>query len=242
MVKEELMINWKQRTELLLGEDKMARLQSAHVLVVGLGGVGAYAAEMICRAGVGRMTIVDADTVQITNLNRQLPAMHSTLGMFKADVLEARFKDINPDLELKVLPVFLKDENIPDLLDADEYDFIVDAIDTLSPKCYLIYHALQRRIKIVSSMGAGAKSDITQVRFADLWDTYHCGLSKAVRKRLQKMGVKRKVPVVFSTEQADPKAVLLTDDEMNKKSTCGTVSYMPAVFGCYLAEYVIIRL
>ena len=242
MVKEELMINWKQRTELLLGEDKMARLQSAHVLVVGLGGVGAYAAEMICRAGVGRMTIVDADTVQITNLNRQLPAMHSTLGMFKADVLEARFKDINPDLELKVLPVFLKDENIPDLLDADEYDFIVDAIDTLSPKCYLIYHALQRRIKIVSSMGAGAKSDITQVRFADLWDTYHCGLSKAVRKRLQKMGVKRKVPVVFSTEQADPKAVLLTDDEMNKKSTCGTVSYMPAVFGCYLAEFVIKRL
>ena len=242
MVKEELMINWKQRTELLWGEDKMARLQSAHVLVVGLGGVGAYAAEMICRAGVGRMTIVDADTVQITNLNRQLPAMHSTLGMFKADVLEARFKDINPDLELKVLPVFLKDENIPDLLDADEYDFIVDAIDTLSPKCYLIYHALQRRIKIVSSMGAGAKSDITQVRFADLWDTYHCGLSKAVRKRLQKMGVKRKVPVVFSTEQADPKAVLLTDDEMNKKSTCGTVSYMPAVFGCYLAEYVIKRL
>ena len=242
MVKEELMINWKQRTELLLGEDKMARLQSAHVLVVGLGGVGAYAAEMICRAGVGRMTIVDADTVQITNLNRQLPAMYSTLGMFKADVLEARFKDINPDLELKVLPVFLKDENIPDLLDADEYDFIVDAIDTLSPKCYLIYHALQRRIKIVSSMGAGAKSDITQVRFADLWDTYHCGLSKAVRKRLQKMGVKRKVPVVFSTEQADPKAVLLTDDEMNKKSTCGTVSYLPAVFGCYLAEYVIKRL
>ena len=236
------MINWKQRTELLLGEDKMARLQAAHVLVVGLGGVGAYAAEMICRAGVGRMTIVDADTVQITNLNRQLPAMHSTLGMFKADVLEARFKDINPDLDLKVLPVFLKDENIPDLLDADEYDFIVDAIDTLSPKCYLIYHALQRRIKIVSSMGAGAKSDITQVRFADLWDTYHCGLSKAVRKRLQKMGVKRKVPVVFSTEQADPKAVLLTDDEMNKKSTCGTVSYMPAVFGCYLAEYVIKRL
>lgn len=242
MAKEELMENWKQRTELLLGEDKMTRLRNAHVLVVGLGGVGAYAAEMICRAGVGRMTIVDADTVQPTNLNRQLPALHSTLGLPKAAVLEARFRDINPELDLKVLPVFLKDENIPDLLDAGKYDFIVDAIDTLSPKCYLIYHALQRRIKIVSSMGAGAKSDITQVRFSDLWDTYHCGLSKAVRKRLQKMGVKRKVPVVFSTEQADPKAVILTDDEMNKKSTCGTVSYMPAVFGCYLAEYVIKRL
>lgn len=233
---------WKQRTELLLGEEKMRRMATAHVLVVGLGGVGAYAAEMICRAGVGRMTIVDADTVQPSNINRQLPALHSTVGRAKAEVLAERFRQINPDLELTVLPVFLKDENIPALLDAAKYDFIVDAIDTLSPKCFLIYHALQRRLRIVSSMGAGAKRDITQVRFADIRDTYHCGLSKAVRKRLQKMGVRRKLPVVFSTEQADPKAVLLTEDEMNKKSTCGTVSYMPAVFGCYLAEYVIERL
>ena len=236
------MEDWKQRTRLLLGEEKMERLQQAHVLVVGLGGVGAYAAEMICRAGVGRMTIVDADTVQPTNINRQLPALHSTMGKEKAEVLAARFKDINPDIELTVLPVFLKDDNIPELLDAARYDFIVDAIDTLAPKCYLIAEALKRHIKIVSSMGAGAKSDITQIRFADIWDTYHCGLSKAVRKRLQKLGIKRKLPVVFSTEQADPKAVLLTEDEQNKKSTCGTVSYMPAVFGCYLAEYVIKRL
>ena len=233
--------NWQQRTELLLGEEKMKRIRASHVLVVGLGGVGAYAAEMLCRAGVGRMTIVDADTVQPTNMNRQLPAMHSTLGMPKAEVLAARYKDINPDIELTVLPVYLKDENIPELLDSAKFDFIVDAIDTISPKCFLIYEAMKRHIKIVSSMGAGAKSDITQIRFADLWDTYHCGLSKAVRKRLQKMGVKRKLPVVFSTEQ-DPKAVLLTDDEPNKKSTCGTVSYMPAVFGCYLAEYVIKRI
>ena len=236
------MEDWKQRTRLLLGEEKMERLQQAHVLVVGLGGVGAYAAEMICRAGVGRMTIVDADTVQPTNINRQLPALHSTMGREKAEVLAARFKDINQDIQLTVLPVFLKDDNIPELLDAARYDFIVDAIDTLAPKCYLIAEALKRHIKIVSSMGAGAKSDITQIRFADIWDTYHCGLSKAVRKRLQKLGIKRKLPVVFSTEQADPKAVLLTEDEQNKKSTCGTVSYMPAVFGCYLAEYVIKRL
>ena len=196
-------IDWQQRTGLLLGKEKMERLRNAHVLVVGLGGVGAYAAEMLCRAGVGRMTIVDADTVQPTNINRQLPALHSTLG---------------------------------------KPNFIVDAIDTVSPKCYLIYHALRRGIKIVCSMGAGAKSDITQVRFADLWETYHCGLSKAVRKRLQKMGVKRKIPVVFSTEQADPNAVVLVNDEQNKKSTTGTISYMPAVFGCYLAEYVIRKL
>ena len=234
--------NWQQRTELLLGEEKMKRIRASHVLVVELGGVGAYAAEMLCRAGVGRMTIIDADTVQPTNMNRQLPAMHSTLGMPKAEVLAARYQDINPDIELTVLPVYLKDENIPELLDSAKFDFIVDAIDTISPKCFLIYEAMKRHIKIVSSMGAGAKSDITQIRFADLWDTYHCGLSKAVRKRLQKMGVKRKLPVVFSTEQADPKAVLLTDDERNKKSTCGTVSYMPAVFGCYLAEYVIKRI
>ncbi|WP_308551954.1 tRNA threonylcarbamoyladenosine dehydratase [uncultured Mediterranea sp.] len=236
------MEDWKQRTRLLLGEEKSERLRQAHVLVVGVGGVGAYAAEMLCRAGVGRLTLVDADTVQPTNINRQLPALHSTLGQPKVEVLAARFRDINPEVELTVLPVFLKDENIPQLLDASRYDFVVDAIDTLAPKCHLIAEALRRRIKIVSSMGAGAKSDITQVRFADVWDTYHCGLSKAVRKRLQKMGIRHKLPVVFSTEQADPKAVLLTDDERNKKSTCGTVSYMPAVFGCYLAEYVIRRL
>ena len=233
---------WQQRTELLLGKDKTERLRRAHVLVVGLGGVGAYAAEMLCRAGVGQLTLVDADTVQPSNINRQLPALHSTLGQTKAEVLAARFRDINPDIQLKVLPVYLKDEAIPALLDSARFDFIVDAIDTVAPKCYLIYHALQRGLKIVSSMGAGAKKDITQIRFADLWETYHCGLSKAVRKRLQKMGMKRKLPVVFSTEQADPEAVMLVDGEQNKKSTAGTVSYMPAVFGCYLAEYVIRKL
>lgn len=233
---------WQQRTELLLGEDKMLRLRNSHVLVVGLGGVGAYAAEMICRAGVGQMTIVDADTVQPSNINRQLPALHSILGRPKAEVLAERFKDINPDLKLNVLSEYLKDERIPELLDSAEFDFVIDAIDTVAPKCYLIYNALQRHLPIVSSMGAGAKSDITQIRFADLWETYHCGLSKAVRKRLQKMGMKRKLPVVFSTEQANADAVILVDDEKNKKSTAGTVSYMPAVFGCYLAEYVIRKL
>ena len=233
---------WQQRTELLLGEDKMLRLRNSHVLVVGLGGVGAYAAEMICRAGVGQITIVDADTVQPSNINRQLPALHSTLGRPKVEVLAERFKDINPDLKLNVLSEYLKDERIPELLDSAEFDFVIDAIDTVAPKCYLIYNALQRHLPIVSSMGAGAKSDITQIRFADLWETYHCGLSKAVRKRLQKMGMKRKLPVVFSTEQANADAVILVDDEKNKKSTAGTVSYMPAVFGCYLAEYVIRKL
>lgn len=236
------MADWKQRTELLFGKEKTERMERAHVLVVGLGGVGAYAAEMLCRAGVGEMTIVDGDTIQPSNINRQLPALQSTVGKEKAEVLAARFRDINPLLKLHVLPVFLKDENIPELLDSAPFDFVVDAIDTLSPKCYLIFHALQRKMKIISSMGAGAKTDITSIRFADISETYHCGLSKAVRKRLQKMGVRRKLPVVFSIEQPDPAAVILTEGEMNKKSTNGTVSYMPAAFGCYLAEYVLKRL
>lgn len=233
---------WQERTELLLGEDKMQRLRKAHVLVVGLGGVGAYAAEMICRAGAGEMTIIDADTVQPSNINRQLPATHATIGRAKVEVLAERFRDINPEVKLHVKAEYLKDDMIPELLDGSHFDFIVDAIDTVAPKCYLIYHALQRRLPIISSMGAGAKKDITQVRFADLWETYHCGLSKAVRKRLQKLGVKRHLPVVFSTEQADANAVILVDNEQNKKSTAGTISYMPAVFGCYLAEYVLRKL
>ena len=240
---------WTDRTALLLGEEKMRRLQEAHVLVVGVGGVGAYAAEMLCRAGVGEMTIVDADTVQPTNINRQLPATHSTIGRPKVEVLAERFHDINPDIRLHALPMYLKEEEVASLLDGTlncqlpivdcQFDVIVDAIDTIAPKCALIAEAMRRGIPIVSSMGAGAKSDITQIRFADLWDTYHCGLAKAVRTRLKKAGMRKSLPVVFSTEQADRRAVITVDDERNKKSTAGTISYMPAVFGCYLAEYVI---
>ena len=254
--------HWTDRTELLLGKDKMQRLRDAHVLVVGVGGVGAYAAEMLCRAGVGEMTLIDADTVQPTNINRQLPATHATLGRPKVEVLAERFRDINPDIKLHALPVYLTEElkinrEIPhsaeDITceDADnspfsifnfQFDFIVDAIDTIAPKCALIAQAMRRGIPIVSSMGAGAKSDITQIRFADLWDTYHCGLAKAVRTRLKKEGLRRSLPVVFSTEQADRRAIITIEGEQNKKSTTGTISYMPAVFGCYLAEYVIRKL
>ncbi len=233
---------WQERTALLFGEEKMARLKQSHVLVVGLGGVGAYAAEMICRAGVGRMTIVDADTVQASNINRQLVANHAVMGRPKAELLAERLRNINPEIELNAISAYLKDEAIPDLLDSASFDFIVDAIDTLSPKCFLIMLAQQRKLKIVSSMGAGAKQDISKVQFSDLWDTYNCGLSKAIRKRFTKLKFRRKLPVVFSSELPDENAILLIENEQNKKSTAGTVSYMPAVFGCYLAEYVLRRL
>ena len=245
MDNEQLKESWTDRTELLLGKDKMQRLRDTHVLVVGVGGVGAYAAEMLCRVGIGEMTIIDADTVQTTNINRQLPATHATLGRPKVEVLTERFRDINPDIKLHELPMYLKEEDVNSLLagiNNARFDFIVDAIDTIAPKCALISEALRRGIPIVSSMGAGAKSDITQIRFADIWDTYHCGLAKAVRTRLKKEGLRRSLPVVFSTEQADRNAIITIEGEQNKKSTTGTISYMPAVFGCYLAEYVIRKL
>lgn len=233
---------WMSRTALLLGAERMERLRQSHVLVVGTGGVGAYAAEMLVRAGVGRMTLLDADRVQPSNINRQLCALHSTVGEEKVRVLERRFKDINPDLRLVVRPEYLEEQDVEALLDEEHYDFIVDAIDTIAPKCALIMGAMRRRLRIVSSMGAGAKTDITQVRFADLWETYHCGLSKAVRSRLKREGMRRPLPVVFCTQQAELSAVVRVDGERNKKTTTGTVSYMPAVFGCYLAQYVIERL
>ena len=220
----------------------MERLAHSHVLVVGLGGVGAYAAEQICRAGIGHMTIVDADTVNESNINRQLPALHSTLGMPKAEVVTRRLLDINPRLKLGVLNEFLRDERTEEVLSATRYDFVVDAIDSLSPKVFLLYHAYQRNIPVVSSMGAGAKIDPSQVRIADISKTCNCALAKAVRKRLRGLGVNKGIPVVFSTEIANPDAVVEVEGEQCKRTTTGTVSYMPAIFGCYLASYVINQL
>ncbi len=231
--------DWTTRTALLLGTEGMRRLAASHVLVVGLGGVGAYAAEEIARAGVGRMTLVDADVVSLSNLNRQLPALHSTLGKPKAEVMAARLRDINPDLEVEVRNCFVRDEETEALLDAAHYDFVVDAIDTLSPKTFLIYHALQRHLPIISSMGAGAKIDPSRIRIADISKTTDCALARAVRKRLRGMGIRSGLPVVFSTEPANPQAILEVEDEACKRTTTGTVSYMPALFGCYLASYVI---
>lgn len=231
------------RTTLLYGEDKMARIRSAHVLIVGTGGVGAYAAEMLCRAGVGRLTLVDADTVSPSNINRQLPALHSTVGRSKVAVLAERFRDIHPEVCLTLCEEFLTPEGVAPLLDSGPYDFVVDAIDTIQPKVALLAACLRRRQRVVSSMGAGAKTDITAIRFADVWQTYHCGLSKSVRTGLTRVGLRgHRLPVVFCAQQADRAAIITVEGERNKKTTAGTVSYMPATFGCYLAQYVLERL
>ena len=208
------------------------------MLNCGLGGVGAYTAEQLARAGIGSLTIVDGDTLHETNRNRQLPALVSTMGDYKADVVGQRLLDINPDLKLTVIKEYLKDQTIIDTLDYS-YDYVIDAIDTLSPKVYLIYHALRFGLPLVSSMGSGGKYDPSHIRVSDIDDTHNCKLAYYIRKRLHKLDVWKGFKAVYSTEVVSRSAVALIEGEMNKKSTVGTISYMPAMFGCYCASVVI---
>ncbi|WP_181416516.1 MULTISPECIES: tRNA threonylcarbamoyladenosine dehydratase [Porphyromonadaceae] len=232
------MTEWLSRTELLIGKEALKKLQEAHVLVAGLGGVGAYAAEQLCRAGIGEMTIIDGDCVEETNKNRQLPALDSNMGKPKAEVMAARFRDINPEIRLHVINDYIRDDRMIEVLKLASYDYIVDAIDTLAPKIFLIYHSLQNGYSIVSSMGSGGKFDPTQIRIADISKSYNCNLARMLRKRLHKLGVYKGVKVVFSPEEVDPEAVVLSEGE-NKKSNVGTISYMPPAFGCFCASVVI---
>ncbi len=232
------MSGWLERTELLLGAEKLELLRGANVLVVGLGGVGAYAAEMIARAGVGRMTIADADVVGESNINRQLVALHSTIGREKSEILADRLRDINPEIELTIVAKYIRDELTYELLDSSKFDYVVDCIDTLSPKIALILGALERNIPLVSSMGAGAKTDPTLMEIKDIGKTHHCPLAHMLRKRLHRVGVRKGFKAVFSPEPMREGAMVLCD-EQNKKSNVGTISYIPAMFGIGCASVVI---
>ncbi|MBQ5844917.1 MAG: tRNA threonylcarbamoyladenosine dehydratase [Alistipes sp.] len=229
---------WLERSELLFGEVVLNEIKRANVLVVGIGGVGAYAAEMLVRSGIGHITIADSDTVSESNINRQLIALHSTIGKLKTDVLAERLMDINPKLKLKVVPEYIKDEKTDEILDSDKFDYVVDAIDTLSPKLALIKGCLDRNIPIVSSMGAGAKLDPTKMEICDISKTHHCPLAHMLRKRLHKMGIRSGFKAVFSAEPPKEGAMILCE-EQNKKSNVGTISYLPALFGIGCASVVI---
>jgi tRNA A37 threonylcarbamoyladenosine dehydratase len=232
---------WLTRTELLLGEEKLKKLKSANVLVVGMGGVGAYAAEMICRAGIGSMTIVDGDTIHSSNRNRQLAALKSTEGLPKAEVVGQRLRDINPGIKLTVIQEYLKDERMVEILEKD-YDYVVDAIDTLSPKMFLIYHSLQRKYPLVSSMGAGGKTDPLRIMISDISETTDCSLARILRKKLHRLGIREGFTAVFSPEVVDRGTIIPTKEEKNKASVVGTISYMPAAFGIACASVVIRQL
>jgi tRNA threonylcarbamoyladenosine dehydratase len=230
--------DWQSKTRLMIGNEPHAKLQQAKVLVAGLGGVGAVAAEMLCRAGVGSITIVDADKVNASNRNRQILALHSTEAMEKIQVMAKRLLDINPELKLHTSNAYLKDEAIVELL-AQPFDYVVDAIDTLSPKVYFIYYAMKNNYKLVSSMGAGGRMDPAQVLIGDISETYQCKLAFDLRKRLRRLGMSSGFKAVFSSEPVPPASIVKTDKERNKKSNVGTISYMPAIFGCYCASVVI---
>lgn len=231
-------MHWLERSELLFGTEKLEKLKSANVLIVGLGGVGAYAAEQLCRSGIGKMTIVDSDVVEKTNINRQLPALHSKIGQAKTDILAERFYDINPEIELTVVNEYIRDEKINELVERASFDYVIDAIDTLTPKIFLIHETVKRGLPIISSMGAGGKIDPSKIMLADLSKSYNCKLARILRKRLGRFGIKTGVKVVFSSELIDERAVRIEEGQ-NKKSTVGTVSYMPALFGCFIASQVI---
>lgn len=231
-------MEWQSRTELIMGPEKLEKLRNSHVLVAGLGGVGGIAAEMLVRAGIGHITLADNDTVHSSNRNRQIIALSSTENLYKADAWQKRLLDINPDLQLTVSKEYLIREAIPAILQTP-YDYVVDAIDTLSPKLYLIIRSLQHGYRLVSSMGAGGKFDPSLVRVSDIADSYQCRLAHYIRKNLHKKGIYSGFKVVFSTEVVPPETIALTPDDINKKSVVGTVSYMPNVFGCFLASVVI---
>ncbi len=227
-----------ERAQLLIGDAGLCKLAGARVLVAGLGGVGAFAAELLCRAGVGGITVADGDVIEESNLNRQLPALISTLGKSKAEVVGNRLLDINPELELKIFAHYLRDELTVNLIESQRYDYVVDCIDSLSPKVFLIYHSVRKGLKVVSSMGSGGKMDPLQVTVKDISETLGCNLARMVRKRLRRLGVFEGVKAVYSPEQVPTHAVM-PPRETGSHSVVGSVSYMPAVFGCIIAGVVV---
>lgn len=228
-----------ERTHILLGDAGLARLAQKHVFVAGLGGVGSYCAEALARAGVGRLTLLDHDVVAISNINRQLPALLSTVGQPKAELMRARIMDINPGCRLELLRTFLNGENVNELV--PECDYVVDAIDSLACKVALVGESVKRGLRVASSMGAGNRLDPGRVKIDDISKTEMCPLAKQMRKRLSRhYDLRKGVLTVFSDEQ--PRAPLPpqpVDGPGRARAVNGTISYMPPLFGMMLAGVVV---
>jgi len=231
------MAEWSERAELLFKKEGLQKLKNANVLIVGIGGVGSFAAEFIARAGVGKITIVDGDVVDITNINRQLPALHSTIGLNKVDVVGNRLLDINPALQLTKIKEFLSPERAFKIVSSD-FDYVLDCIDSVTPKLNLIIASKRQRVKIISSMGAGGKMEASKVHVSCISKATNCMLAKSLRKRLKAEKID-KLKVVSSSEIQDENSLKMTDGSNYKKSFYGTNSYMPGLFGLYAAETVI---
>lgn len=230
--------SWLSRTELLIGKNALQKLSQSHVMVVGLGGVGSFAAEFIARSGVGKMTIIDGDVVDPTNRNRQLPALATNHGVSKAEIMFERLKAINPELEINVVKQFVNPEMVQEQINLKP-DYVIDAIDSITPKLTFISLAINGGLKVVSSMGAGAKVDPTKLQVVDIAKTHTCPFAQQIRKNLKnKFGIKTGLKAVFSTELPNKDSLMLTDGKNFKKSAYGTISYLPAVFGAVCASVV----
>lgn len=234
------MERWDDRTVRLIGDENAAKLAKARVLVVGVGGVGGYAAEMLARTGVGHLTLIDADRVDVTNINRQLIALQSTIGEEKTELFARRFKDINPQIEVDARSLYLSEENVGEILD-EGYDYVLDCIDTVAPKCALLRGCADRKMPVISSMGAGGRMDVTKICYRDLWDTANDGLARAVRQNMKRHGRRFSVKCVCSTEAPASSSVVAVNTR-NKVSSYGTIATIPAVFGIYMANEVIMKL
>ncbi|MCA0350266.1 MAG: tRNA threonylcarbamoyladenosine dehydratase [Flavobacterium sp.] len=231
------MAQWQERAALLFKEKGIDKLTKANILVVGLGGVGSFAAEFLARAGVGKMTIVDGDTVDITNINRQLPALHSTVGKPKVAIVSQRLIDINPELELTSVEEFLSPERAFKIV-TPEFDYVIDCIDSVTPKLNLIIAAKRNHVKIISSMGAGGKMESAKVKVSDISKSVNCKLARTIRRRLKEHKID-KLKVVYSSEIQDESSLKMTDGKNFKKSFYGTNSWMPCLFGLHAAETVV---
>lgn len=234
------MSHWLERSELLVGSEKLNKLANAHVMIVGLGGIGSFAGEFIARAGIGTLTLIDGDVFDPTNKNRQLTALDSTIGRNKAVVLGERIKDINPEIKLHIIEEFVLPERVWELLTEYKPDYVMDCIDSVSPKLAWLLACKRLKIKIISHLGAGGKSDPSAVKVVNLADTHNCKLGAHIKKRMKRKGASlRGIKAVFSSELQDKKSLKMTDGTKFKKSFYGTISYMPALFGLHGAAEVI---
>lgn len=232
--------NWLERTELLIGEQKIQRLQQSHVLIVGLGGIGSFAGEFIARAGIGTITLIDGDVFDKTNKNRQLTALDSTIDRNKAVVLAERIKDINPEINIHIVEEFVLPERVWTLLEEYKPDYVMDCIDSVTPKIEWIKACLRLNIKIISHLGAGGKLDPSKVQVAKLENVNSCKLGRYIRKRLRREGVNfKRVKAVFSSEVQIKESLKMTNGLNYKRSFYGTISYMPGLFGLHGAAEVI---
>ena len=232
-------MKWDSRTELLLGKEKNECLKTFTVLVAGVGGVGGYAVEMLARAGVGNLVIIDDDVVKETNINRQIIATAKNVGTSKVQLMKERILEINPQASVLAIRDFIDEDNVGEFIRRFKPNFVIDAIDSISPKIALIKYCIEKNVKIISSMGAGGRLDPSKIQYADISKTTNCALARTVRERLKKQGITKGLLTVFSTEPVKKESIITVTDERNKCSTLGTVSYFPALFGCYLAAYVI---